>query len=42
MTLSDRIAVMYEGRFMDILDGDNADVERVGMLMAGASVAASA
>ena len=42
MALSDRIAVMYEGRFMDVLDGDGADVERIGMLMAGVSVAASA
>ncbi len=35
--LSDRIAVMYEGRVMDTLAIEEATVRRVGMLMAGAS-----
>jgi ABC-type uncharacterized transport system ATPase subunit len=33
--LSDRIAVMYEGRIMDILDIQTATVANVGLLMAG-------
>ena len=33
--LSDRIAVMFGGRIMDILDAESADVETVGALMAG-------
>lgn len=33
--LSDRIAVIYEGRIMDILDRDEATRENVGLLMAG-------
>lgn len=33
--LSDRIAVIYEGRIMDILDRDQATREKVGLLMAG-------
>jgi simple sugar transport system ATP-binding protein len=33
--LSDRIAVMYEGRIMDILDIQAATVASVGLLMAG-------
>lgn len=35
MALSDRIAPMYEGKFMDILPGASADRETVGALMAG-------
>jgi len=35
LSLSDRIAVMYEGEFLEILPGDRASRERVGMLMAG-------
>ena len=35
--LSDRIAVMYEGRFMSILAAEEATTERVGLLMAGVS-----
>jgi len=34
--LSDRIAVMYEGRVMDTLPIADATVQKVGMLMAGA------
>jgi general nucleoside transport system ATP-binding protein len=33
--LSDRIAVIYEGKIMDILDRDQATREKVGLLMAG-------
>jgi ABC-type uncharacterized transport system ATPase subunit len=33
--LSDRIAVLFKGRVMDIIDIKNADIERIGMLMAG-------
>jgi simple sugar transport system ATP-binding protein len=33
--LSDRIAVMYEGRIMGILERDNASVEQIGLMMAG-------
>lgn len=35
MNLSDRIAVMYEGRIMDILPADQASREEIGLLMAG-------
>jgi ABC-type uncharacterized transport system ATPase subunit len=33
--LSDRIAVMYEGQIVDVVPGDLAYVETVGLLMAG-------
>lgn len=33
--LSDRIAVIYEGKIMDILDKEEATREKVGLLMAG-------
>jgi ABC-type uncharacterized transport system ATPase subunit len=35
MSLSDRIAVMYEGKIMDILPADMASREEIGLLMAG-------
>lgn len=35
LTLSDRVAVIYEGRIMDILPRQNATRERLGLLMAG-------
>lgn len=35
--LSDRIAVMFEGRIMGVLDREKATVERLGLLMAGVS-----
>ena len=35
MSLSDRIAVMYEGRIMDILPADQVTREEIGLLMAG-------
>jgi len=33
--LSDRLAVMYEGRIMDIMPIEEATVQKVGLLMAG-------
>jgi general nucleoside transport system ATP-binding protein len=35
--LADRIAVMYQGRIVDVLPGARADREQVGLLMAGAA-----
>ena len=35
MGLSDRIAVMYAGQIIDILPGEGADREKIGLLMAG-------
>jgi simple sugar transport system ATP-binding protein len=35
MDLSDRIAVMYEGRIVGIMDRREADIEEIGLLMAG-------
>ncbi|ACL69634.1 ABC transporter ATP-binding protein [Halothermothrix orenii] len=37
LSLSDRIAVIYEGEIVDILDPDEATEEKLGMLMAGAT-----
>jgi simple sugar transport system ATP-binding protein len=37
LALADRIAVIYEGRIMDILPSKNASIERIGLLMAGAA-----
>lgn len=34
MAMSDRIAIIYEGKFVDILDAATATVEQVGLLMA--------
>jgi simple sugar transport system ATP-binding protein len=36
LALSDRIAVMYEGRIVGILNRDDANVETLGLMMAGA------
>jgi len=36
MALSDRIAVMYEGRIVDAMDADKVTREELGLLMAGA------
>jgi ABC-type uncharacterized transport system ATPase subunit len=33
--LSDRIAVMFKGRILKIFDADEADIESIGLLMAG-------
>jgi len=35
IALADRLVVMYEGRLVGEVDGDEADVERLGLLMAG-------
>ena len=35
--LSDRIAIMYEGRFVGLFDAADADVGEIGMLMTGGS-----
>lgn len=35
LTLSDRIGVLYEGSLVDIVDRDKADVNEIGLLMAG-------
>lgn len=35
MALSDRIAVMYSGKIVDILDKKDATIEKLGILMAG-------
>ncbi len=35
LTLADRIAVMYEGKIMGILDKEDYDITRIGMMMAG-------
>jgi len=36
LALSDRIAVLYEGEIMGVLPAQNADVEKLGLMMAGA------
>jgi simple sugar transport system ATP-binding protein len=41
MALSDRIAVIYEGQIMDVVDGDQATPEQLGLLMAGVKEAES-
>lgn len=35
LNLSDRIAVLYEGRIMGIVDNDAVDIEEIGLLMGG-------
>ena len=37
-SLSDRIAVMYEGRIIGIVERDQATVEQIGLMMAGISM----
>ncbi len=34
-TVCDKIAVMFEGKIMDIMDSENASTEEIGLLMAG-------
>jgi len=34
-TLSDRIAVMFEGEFMGVVSANDADLEEIGLMMAG-------
>jgi ABC-type uncharacterized transport system ATPase subunit len=38
MDLSDRIAVMYEGKIVAIMDSKDADEKKIGLLMAGGTV----
>lgn len=38
LTLSDRIAVMYEGQVVGVVDRDDVDVDTLGLMMAGAYV----
>jgi simple sugar transport system ATP-binding protein len=38
MALSDRIAVMYRGKLVAVVDVDAANREQLGLLMAGASM----
>lgn len=38
LSLSDRIAVMFEGRIMDVLDAAEANEQDIGILMAGGSL----
>ncbi len=38
-TLSDRIAVMYEGRIMGVVERGQCSVEQIGLMMAGISMA---
>ncbi len=35
LTLSDRIAVLHEGKVMGILDAKNADIKEIGLMMTG-------
>lgn len=35
LSLSDRVAVMYEGKIMDIIDAKHANKDNVGFLMMG-------
>jgi len=37
LSLADRVAVMFRGRIVAILEGDEIDRERIGLLMAGAA-----
>jgi general nucleoside transport system ATP-binding protein len=37
MSLSDRVAVIYRGRIVALLEGDAVERERIGLLMAGAA-----
>lgn len=37
LTLSDRIAVMYAGKIVKVLDSDSADIEMLGLLMGGSA-----
>jgi simple sugar transport system ATP-binding protein len=40
VSVADRIAVLFEGRIMGILPSDQADIEKLGMMMAGAETRA--
>jgi simple sugar transport system ATP-binding protein len=38
LTLSDRVAVLYEGRVVGIMDAVDTDVNRIGLLMTGGEI----
>jgi simple sugar transport system ATP-binding protein len=40
LSLADRIAVIYEGRIMSVVDAEQADIEELGLQMAGTKVEA--
>jgi ABC-type uncharacterized transport system ATPase subunit len=42
LTVCDRIAVIYEGKIMAVMDRKDADVEQIGLLMGGKAVVSSA
>jgi simple sugar transport system ATP-binding protein len=35
LQISDRVAVLFEGRIMDIFDTNTVNIDHIGMLMAG-------
>lgn len=35
LNLSDRIAVLYEGKVMGIVENDKADIDQIGLMMGG-------
>jgi ABC-type uncharacterized transport system ATPase subunit len=37
LSLADRVAVMYRGRIVGVVEGDQVDRDRVGLMMAGAA-----
>jgi simple sugar transport system ATP-binding protein len=37
LSMSDRIAVLYEGRIMGIVDAEDANMKELGLMMAGTS-----
>lgn len=37
LSLSDRIAVIYEGRIVEVIDAKDVDIKKLGLLMTGAS-----
>jgi simple sugar transport system ATP-binding protein len=39
LTIADRVAVMYEGRIVGVVDASSADREQLGLMMAGLSTA---
>jgi general nucleoside transport system ATP-binding protein len=39
LSLSDRVAVIYRGRIVAVVEGDQVDRDRIGLLMAGAAAA---
>jgi simple sugar transport system ATP-binding protein len=41
LTVCDRIAVIYEGKIMSVVDRKDADVEQIGLLMGGKAVVSS-